>query len=173
MNTKSEAVVKLRALEPEDLELLYQIENDRDLWDVGTANVPYSRFMLNDYIIKASGDIYTDKQVRLVVEDGQGSTIGLTDIFNFDPKHRRAEVGLVIKKALRGKGYGHAALSQLMTYARQYLLLHSAYAFVAVDNQASLTVFQQCGFRQVAVLDQWLYDGKAYHAAVMFQLLLD
>ena len=34
--------VRLRAMEPEDLELLYTIENDTQLWCVGTANVPVS-----------------------------------------------------------------------------------------------------------------------------------
>ena len=35
------AVVRLRAMEPEDLDALYRIENDRDVWDVGENNVPY------------------------------------------------------------------------------------------------------------------------------------
>ena len=39
--------IRLRALEPEDLDELYQIENDRRLWDVGLTNVPYSRFALH------------------------------------------------------------------------------------------------------------------------------
>ena len=35
--------IRLRAIEPEDLDLLYLIENDTRLWNVGTTNVPYSR----------------------------------------------------------------------------------------------------------------------------------
>ena len=31
--------MKLRAIEPEDLDLLYQIENDQSLWKVGATNV--------------------------------------------------------------------------------------------------------------------------------------
>ena len=33
--------IRLRAMEPEDLDVLYQIENNQKLWDVGTTNVPY------------------------------------------------------------------------------------------------------------------------------------
>ena len=67
--------VKLRAMEPEDLDMLYMIENDRKLWDVGVTNVPYSRYVLHDYIANSSGDIYTDHQVRLIIEKGVGETV--------------------------------------------------------------------------------------------------
>ena len=59
--------VNLRALEPEDLDLLYRIENDDELWAVGVTNVPYSRYLLHDFVSSSSGDIYTDKQVRLII----------------------------------------------------------------------------------------------------------
>ena len=48
--TPTPSKVSLRAIEPEDLDLLYRIENDRNLWNVGTTNVPYSRYTLHDYI---------------------------------------------------------------------------------------------------------------------------
>ena len=57
--------IHLRAIEPEDLDFLYRIENDVKLWNVGITNVPYSRYALHDYVANASGDIYTDHQVRL------------------------------------------------------------------------------------------------------------
>ena len=50
--------IRLRAIEPEDLDLLYQIENDRSLWNVGATNVPYSRYTLHDYIATSNDDIY-------------------------------------------------------------------------------------------------------------------
>ena len=40
--------VRLRAMEPEDLDLLYEIENDIETWHVGAGNVPYSRYLLHD-----------------------------------------------------------------------------------------------------------------------------
>ena len=172
MNVNDLPIVSLRALEPEDLDTLYQIENDRTLWDVGTTNVPYSRFLLNDYLLKATGDIYTDKQVRLVVEDRHRQTVGLIDLFDFNPKHRRAEIGLVVSTARRGQGYGQAALRQLIDYARRTLHLHQLYAFVADDNEPSLALFRQTGFSTSVRLSQWLYDGKDYHDAVFAQLTL-
>ena len=79
------STVNLRAIEPEDLDLLYRIENDTTLWNVGTSNVPYSRYLLHDYVAHATADIYTDRQVRMMIENEQGQTVGIADIVNFDP----------------------------------------------------------------------------------------
>ena len=95
--------MRLRAIEPEDLDLLYQIENDQSLWQVGTTNVPYSRYTLHDYIANSSDDIYADRQVRLMVENDEGETVGIVDLVQFSPQHQRAEVGIVILNAHRRK----------------------------------------------------------------------
>ena len=93
--------MRLRAIEPEDLDLLYQIENDQSLWQVGTTNVPYSRYTLHDYIANSSDDIYADRQVRMMVENDEGETVGIVDLVQFSPQHQRAEVGIVILNAHR------------------------------------------------------------------------
>ena len=96
--------IHLRAMEPEDLDMLYTIENDQRLWGVSATNVPYSRYTLHDYIANAAGDIYTDRQVRLIIENEQQDVIGILDLINFDPRHRRAEVGIVIQQPYRSQG---------------------------------------------------------------------
>ena len=40
--------IRLRALEPEDLDLLYAWENDTSLWEFGSTLVPYSRYVDRD-----------------------------------------------------------------------------------------------------------------------------
>ena len=52
-------------MEPEDLDTLYTLENDRTVWGVSATNVPYSRSVLIDYITSSKSDIYADRQVRL------------------------------------------------------------------------------------------------------------
>ena len=93
----------LRALEPQDLELLYTIENDREQWQVADTNAPYSRYDLENYILSQQHDVYADKQLRLVVCDDKGSGVGLVDLFNFSPANKRAELGLAILKSEREK----------------------------------------------------------------------
>ena len=164
--------VKLRALEPEDLDFLYSLENDPEYWDVGNTNVPYSHFSLTNYIMGSTSDIYGDKQMRLVIENEGKEAVGLLDLFNFDPKHRRAEVGIAVVRKERGRGLGHAALLKAVDYARQVLHLRQLYAFANADNSKSVQLFCGAGFQQGARLKQWFYDGDGYQDAIVMQLLL-
>ena len=162
-------IVHLRAIEPEDLDLLYRIENDVKLWNVGTTNVPYSRYTLHDYVANASDDIYTDRQVRLMVEDASGAVVGIADIVNFDPGNCRAEVGLIILDAYRRQGYGSSTLHAVADYALSVLHLHQLYACIASSNEVSLALFKNCGFQRSAILREWLFDGYQYHDVVLVQ----
>ncbi len=162
--------IKLRAVEPEDLDLLYRIENDRKLWNVGTSNVPYSRYALHDYIANASDDIYVDRQVRMMVENVSGDIIGIVDLVNFDPKNCRAEVGLIILDIYRRQGYGSSVLEQIADYALKILHLHQLFAFIDEQNEASLYLFKKMGYRESGSIKDWLYDGREYHNAVLMQL---
>ena len=170
MNEKR--IARLHAIEPEDLDLLYRIENDQRLWNVGTTNVPYSRYTLHDYIATSADDIYADRQVRLVVENDDGQTVGMADIVNFNPQHRRAEVGLVTLDAYRGQGYATSAIDSLCSYALNVLHLHQLYAVIAVDNSVARHLFEKRGFQHQAVLHDWLFDGRKYCDAVVLQRIL-
>mgnify|MGYP001157833599 CR=1 FL=1 len=164
--------ITLRAIEPEDLDLLYLIENDQELWDIGITNVPYSRYALHQYLANASGDIYTDRQVRLVICDEEGQTVGLVDLFDFNPRHKRAEVGIVIQKAYRDQGFGIAAIRQLIIYAQRILHLRQIYALVSTKNERSIKVFKEVGFQCNAELVDWLYDGEQYVNVIVMQYFL-
>jgi len=164
--------IRLRAIEPEDLDLLYQIENDSSLWDVGTTNVPYSRYTLHDYVATSADDIYSDRQVRLVIDNEVGETVGMVDLVRFDPQHQRAEAGIVVLKSCRQQGYATAALAELCTYALRVLHLHQLYAVVKSDNITALHVFQKAGFSEQTVLKEWLFDGRKYHDAHLLQSFL-
>ena len=164
--------ISLRAMEPEDLDLLYRIENDESMWGMSLTNVPYSRFVLHEFMSDTTGDIYTDNQVRLIVEDDRHQPIGLADIMKFDPKNQKAEIGIIICKSCRCQGYAKAAVEHLHQYAHDTLHLHQLYAVVAVENEASLHLFQGMGYRQTGSLSDWLFDGKTYHDAIVLQRLL-
>lgn len=164
-----DAIVRLRAMEPEDLDFLYAMENDKEVWDVGCTNVPYSRYVLHDYIANASNDIYADGQVRMVMEDRSGNRVGLVDVFNFDASNRRAEVSVVVMTEYRGRGLARDAVRQVCHYALRTLHLHQLYAIIAVDNMASQQLFSETGFTGRNVLKEWLFDGMTYKDAIVMQ----
>ena len=164
--------ILLRALELEDLDFLYQIENDDRLWELGVSNVPYSRRVLLDYISSASADIYVDNQVRLIVENERNEQVGIVDLTDFDPRHRRAHLGIVIKMDCQGQGYAKAAVVGLLHYARNILHLHQVYAIVAERNEKAAKMLQSVGFEGDNILKQWLYSQDGYENAIFFQYFL-
>ena len=161
--------IKLRAIEPEDLDLLYRIENDVELWNVGTSNVPYSRYLLHDYVANAKNDIYTDSQVRMMVENSDGKIVGVVDLVSFDPANCRAEVGLIILNSYRRQGYGTAVLAQISDYALRILHLHQLYAYIDIENISSLKLFQKAGFVVASEIKDWLYDGVNFRDSLLVQ----
>lgn len=170
--TSSLPQVRLRAMEPEDLDLIYVMENDEDQWSAGRTNVPYSRYVLHDYIASATNDIYADGQVRMVIESVEGNVVGLVDLVDFSAQHLRAEISIVVLRECRRCGFAAAALRKVAAYALRTLHLHQLYAVVAEDNEASLALLTSCGYRVKGELDEWLYDGRGYRKAKVLQLFL-
>ncbi len=154
--------VILRALEPEDLDWLYTIENDTAIWDVADCPQHYSRYDLRRYIAEQPRNAYESGEVRLVIADAQtGQGRGLVDLVNFSPVHRRAEVSIALLQAFRGKGYGASALLQLEDYARRYLHVRMLYAHVAVPrNLAAISLFRSAGYVATALLPEWHCNGE-------------
>ena len=163
--------VNLRALEPEDLELLYRIENDVNLWNIGATNVPYSRWTLHEYIANSTGDIYTDHQVRMMIENKEKEVVGIIDIVNFDAANRKAELGLIIEEPYRHAGYARSALQKISEYAVNILHLRQLFAIIAVNNEPCIRLFQSLGCLESARLKDWLFDGQNYHDVIVMQIL--
>ena len=63
----ADGVVNLRALEPTDIDLLYQWENDTSLWTVTDTMAPYSRKLIWQYLNQFDGDVFQTCQLRLMV----------------------------------------------------------------------------------------------------------
>ena len=74
--------VRLRALEPSDLELLYLWENDPEVWRVSETIAPISRERLARLIKDQDYDIHASRQMRLMI-DVDNVAVGCVDLFNF------------------------------------------------------------------------------------------
>ena len=167
-------MLKLRALEPEDLEQLYAIENNLDDWDYSCMNAPFSHYALRDYIANQHCDLTIDQQVRLVVcdDENEQQVIGLADIFNYDARHRRAEIGLIIGKTFRNHGYATEATKLLIDYASRTCLLDQIYAFISKDNEHCCRIFDKNGFNRVSILKNWFRNANSFSDSIIFQLFL-
>ena len=162
--------VYLRALEPKDLEFLYQLENDTSIWEISGTLKPYSKKVLRLYLENAHRDIYEVKQLRLCICDMKDKCIGLIDLFDFDPKNKRAGIGIVIvKPGDRNKGRGAEAVSLLCNYAFTILDLHQLYANILEENKGSIHLFEKLGFKKIGLKKEWIRTSTGFKNEIMFQ----
>lgn len=164
----------LRALEPSDVDFFYEWENNEKLWYLSNTITPFSRFTLEQYILNAHQDIYTTKQLRLVIDHkdpGQNDTIGSIDLFDFDPTNKRAGIGILIADKERNKGYASEALELLINYCFNTLQLHQVYCNISADNQASIKLFKKFNFALVGLKKEWIFFEGKWMDENIFQLI--
>jgi diamine N-acetyltransferase len=168
---KGEHII-LRALELNDADLLYEWENDMEIWHLSNTITPFSRFTLEQYVLNAHQDIFTSKQLRLmIVLKDSLITIGSIDIFEFDPMHRRAGLGILILKEYRGKGLASEALDLVISYAFSVLNLHQLFCNIGKSNTESLNLFSRKNFSIIGTKKEWVWDRNKWEDEIMLQYI--
>ena len=162
-------IIKLRAPEPEDLELMFAMENDTSLWCAGNATLPYSRYTLRSYLEQSRQDLLAERQARFVIELVDGTGAGMIDLADFDPINSRAEVCIGILGKYRDKGIATRALQLLCHYAEKKLHLHQLYAYIPVWNGTSRKLFAKAGFKESAILKEWQRSEEGYFDVILVQ----
>jgi diamine N-acetyltransferase len=165
--------INLRALEPEDLELLYEWENNDSYWMISNTVAPFSKFTLKRYLKHSHKNIYETGQLRLMIDIiAEKKTIGTIDLFDFDPFHKRAGIGILIAdETQRRKGYASMALKCLIQYCFTTLQLHQLYCNILANNSESIELFEKLGFERVGIKKEWVQTADGYLDEYMFQLI--
>lgn len=165
--------LKLRALEPEDLNWLMDLENDPSHWMVGDRQLPLSRAAFRSYIENASETLEQAGQFRWVIERIEDEQpLGLLDLYAFSDRHQRASVGILVQSQFRGQGYAKEALKWLIAYASQIGQLHQLHAEIDSENTQSIELFQACGFDKSGILKEWLRRGGHFVDVWQMQRIL-
>ncbi|MCF6279391.1 MAG: GNAT family N-acetyltransferase [Flavobacteriaceae bacterium] len=174
MKTLKGRHINLRALEPTDLDFLFQTENDESFWEVSNTQKPFSKHLLQQYLENAQQDIYQVKQLRLIiVENDTDTSVGMIDLFDFEPKHKRAGIGILINSKFEKKGYASEALRLLINYTFTHLDLHQVYCNITEDNTESIFLFEKQGFRKIGVKKDWIYSNGIFKNELLYQLIHD
>ncbi len=173
MKTLKGNTVYLRALEPTDLDFLFQLENNETVWEVSNTTSPFSRFMLKKYLENSHKDIYEAKQLRLVICVSESKkAIGCIDLFDFEPKHKRVGVGILIaSEENKQKGHALEAMKLLNNYVFTHLGLHQIYAGISEDNIASIKLFEKTGFIKTGIKKDWILSNRKYKNELQYQLI--
>lgn len=172
MNTLLGNILRLRALEPEDLEFLFQIENDESFWEISHTQTPFSKYILKQYIENAHLDIYETKQLRLIIEEKSTTKkVGMIDLFDFNPQHKRAGIGILIHPIHQQKGFASEALELLINYCFSHLQVHQLFANITSDNKKSLDLFKKHHFIEIGVKKDWILSDGKFKDEILFQLI--
>ncbi|CAM1367132.1 Acetyltransferase [Tenacibaculum soleae] len=172
MNTLKGTHINLRAIEPEDLEFLFEIENNESFWEISHTQAPFSKFILKQYLENAHLDIYEAKQLRLIIEDIKAKkTVGMIDLFDFNPQHKRAGIGILIHPDYQQNGFASEALQLLIKYCFTHIQLHQLYANITADNKNSIHLFTKHNFNKIGIKKDWILSNNIYKDELLFQLI--
>lgn len=173
MNILETDIIRLRALEPEDIDILYKWENDPNLWKLSSTIAPFSKYILRRFIENQRYDIYETKQMRLIIESkADGRPVGAVDLFDLDPTNRRAGIGVLIyDDADQEKGYASSAINAMILYAFQVLGLNQLYCNILANNLKSFNIFKKKGFNVIGLKSEWIKTTTGWLDEYTLQLI--
>lgn len=172
MNKLNGNLICLRAIEPEDLSFLYNIENDEAFWEASGTQKPFSKYLLKQYIENSHLDIYEAKQIRFIITNKQNIAVGTIDLFDYSPQHLRAGVGILIDPKFQNKGYAKQALLILHQYAFSQLNIKQLYANIAIDNSKSIRLFESLNYEKNGIQKNWILSNNQFKDVAFYQLFL-
>lgn len=157
------------------MDLLYEWENDPEIWPVGNIQLPYSRHTIEQFVNTARSDIYQSRQARWMIDlllENERETIGTIDLFDFEPRHKRIGIGILIKKEeYRGHGYASDALALILEYCFTILNLHQVFCTIPENNTPSILLFKKHHFNITGARKEWLQENDLWVTELFLQLL--
>jgi diamine N-acetyltransferase len=171
MKEKSKYKISYRALEPDDISQLYLWENDLEISKVSLSKVPFSKYVLGQYISQAHLTIQQTGQFRFMLLDEDKHPIGCVDLFDYDAIHRRAAIGILIDPNFRSLGYASQAIHLIKDYSFNQLGLKQLYCSVGAQNIFSIRLFTSQGFVQIGLKKDWIFKNGVFDDVIDFQCI--
>jgi diamine N-acetyltransferase len=164
--------VWLRSPEPEDIDYIYNLENNPEIWHLGDTCFPFSKFDIQNYILTCPKDIYKQNQLRLmIVKLSDNKTIGTVDLFDLQPYNRRVALGIIIEETERRKGFASDTLDITVSYCLDQLSLHQVYAGILESNISSTKLFERKGFVLSGRQKDWVLINNRWEDLLFYQLI--
>ncbi|MDE7181061.1 MAG: GNAT family N-acetyltransferase [Muribaculaceae bacterium] len=159
------SILRLRAVEPADADLMWLWETDSSQWAENGIRAPFSHNNLKQYAETYDADPIRSGQLRLIVEltpadnETECKAIGLVDLYDIDAVNRTAYTAIYICRDMRGKNYASEALLLLEPYCLQLLNLRILAAKICASNTGSIRLFEQLGYIREGCLSDWMMLG--------------
>ena len=167
-------LVRLRAMEPEDIEDALKWVNDREvtLW-LTSLRYPVSRKDEQQWIDDTPANSFVNG-VRLAIKTKDGKHLGSVNLHRTNPEDRKAGLGIMIgEKDYWSNGYGTDAVRTLLKLAFDEMNLHRVWLHVFPDNERAVACYLKCGFREEGRLRQEVFQGGRYYDVIVMGILED
>lgn len=163
--------ITLRAAEPHDASLIYNWENNQEIWRVSETYMPYSMYQIEQFLIN-NNDLFSARQMRFIIELKKDDTeVGCIDIYDFDPIHMRAGIGILLQKEYRKQGYAKESIELVINYCFNVLMLKQVYCLIDSLNEDSLNLFKKIGFEQCGYRKEWIRTSNGFIDEIEFQYI--
>ena len=164
-------LVRLRAVEPDDLERYHVWLNDPEVMDGLARRYPLSRAEELRWIEEHAAPSYTEPQFAIETL-ADGTHIGGCGFFGVKPENREAELGIAVgDKAYWNRGYGSDAVETLCRFGFDEMNLHRIALWCHADNPRALRVYERTGFEVEARAREAVYQGGRWIDAVLMSRL--
>ncbi len=164
-------LVKLRALEMDDLDILMKYLNNLDTKRLLGSALPHSKRAEEKWLESSStADPWKDGVIPLAVEDKKtGEFLGTTSLFDISKQHRHAELGIALwNPEGRDKGYGTDTVNVVLWIGFHILGLNNIYLYALGSNARAIRSYEKAGFKHIGVFREMLYSmGKFQNVVAM------
>ena len=165
------ALVRLRAMEPEDAEAQHRWFNDLEVVRYLMPRYPIGLPGRREWIAERAP--ISQAAARFSVERlDTGQLIGFAALRDVAPENLDAELDLVVgERSAWGHGFGADTTRTLCRFGFDEMNLHRIHLYVFVDNAPAVHIYQQLGFVSEGTVRESFYRRGRYHDAYLMGLL--
>lgn len=155
-------MVYLRAMEPEDMEMLQSMINDEAVSNMVVGwSFPVSKKEQNDWYNRVVAD--SNKRFIVCLKEND-QAVGMVTLTSIDLVNRSAFHGIKLHPSCpKGKGIGTDAVMTLMEYAFNQLNLNRLDGEWLLYNTASKKLYEKCGWREEGIKRKAIYRNGIYN----------
>lgn len=162
----------LRGIRKEDASEMLGFMGDKDTMQFITPAPVQSEAALQDEILNQLNGFTRRKEISwVIVNKSNGDIVGMFRLYKLDMWHRKAEMGVVIRKVYQRKGVMTEVMKKVLTFGFGPLDLNRIVGDIFALNQGSTKLLERFGFKQEGLLRQTDFDGERYHDTVVYSLL--
>tara|TARA_B100000029_G_scaffold342926_1_gene335303 strand:+ start:1567 stop:2091 length:525 start_codon:yes stop_codon:yes gene_type:complete len=170
MNMLKGKIISLRKVKFEDLKFLRDWRNTPVIWENNTQFILLNLKQQNLWFKKINSNISKEKMFTVI--DEKQNPIGICGLVQIDEDNKNAKVAIIIGNTKNhSKGIGTESLNLLLSYGFNKLKIHRIDAEVIEYNKKSLNFFKKLGFKQEAVMRDYIFrNGKWWNLFIFSKI---